>query len=296
MLADQSYYPDVSEQKLGVYPNDMTKWTFQIANIIQPTWAQDNRFESLDSAISAVKRIMRTARNNGCSGFKSIQGYFREFYLEDVDESEAEESYRVLKKSKPTSFLDSPAKVPLYKNKRDQIALKRYQDFFLKTAFCAAGEMRTPMLIHVAVGEVPQLKPWNNDPVGLYSIFENKEIEKSNAQFVLLHTGFPAHHIVSSIITQYPNVAVDLSWMSHATVLTHAILAEYLAVAPPQKILHGSDGSHPDVIAFAARSTKKSLSMIARWLSENYGWTAEEVTKLAEAVLYQNAERIFGKI
>jgi len=68
-----------------------------------------------------------------------------------------------------------------------------------------------------------------------------------------------------------------------------------LAVAPPQKVLHGSDGSHPDVIAFAAWSTKKSLSMIARWLSENYGWTEDEVTELAEAVLYDNAERMFGK-
>ena len=44
----------------------------------------------------------------------------------------------------------------MYRNRRDSIALKRYQDFFLKTVFCEAGEMRAPVLIHVGVRELPK--------------------------------------------------------------------------------------------------------------------------------------------
>jgi predicted TIM-barrel fold metal-dependent hydrolase len=296
VLVDQSHYPGVPEKKSDAYPDPMIKWTFPLANIVQPIWAFERKLESLDEAVNAMKNMLKLARKNGCSGFKSIQGYFRDFYLEDVNETDAEKAFKLLRRVKPKSFIDSPAKVPVYSTKPQVIALRNYQDFLLKEAFSEAGGFQTPILIHVAVGEVPQLKPWNNDPSGLYSIFDNKQIQKCNTQFVLLHTGFPAHHAISSIITQYPNVSVDLSWVSHATIFTHTILFEYLTIAPLQKVMHGSDGSHPDVIAFAARSTKKSLSLISQWLAENYGWSESEVTELAEAVLYKNAERIFGKL
>ncbi len=296
VLADQSFSPDASKRETDAYPSAMTKWTFPLAGIIQPTWALERKMENLDEAVRAVKNMVRLTRKNGCSGFKSIQGYFRDFYLEDVDEGDAERAYKLLKRAKPSTFITSPAKVPIYATKPLATALRSYQDFALKQAFSEAGKLQAPVLIHAAVGEVPQLKPWNNDPSGLYSIFDNSQIQRSNTQFVILHTGFPAHHVVTSIITQYPNVSVDLSWVSHASILTHSILFEYLTIAPHQKVMHGSDGSHPDVIAFAARSTRKSLSLIAQWFKENYGWSETEVTALAEAVLYKNAERIFGTV
>ena len=107
-------------------------------------------------------------------------------------------------------------------------------------------------------------------------------MRRAGTKFLLIHTGYPAHHIVSSLISQYPNVYVDLSHYSvDVSWLNAGILAEYLSLSSPNKVMHGTDTAHPDVTAFGAHNTRVGLAKYAEWLYEVEHWSDSEITDLA---------------
>ena len=295
VLVDHSMVTSEPISHMDEFPEGRKKWTHPITHLLQPKWAQERGLEATGDIADALSKELRESKRNGCSGFKSHQAYFRDLSLRDVSEDQATEAFNLVKRSKPRGFFSFPVQVPQFESGTEEaVALKTYQDFVLKKIFCEAGKLRLPMLIHVAAALTPSLKTWNNDPEALYSVLDDDDVKRANTTFVLLHTGFPEHHKITTLISQYPNLYVDLSWISCNSLYLLDILREYLSIASSTKITHGSDSANPDIIAYAAHNTRVALSQIATWLYESYGWNEREVTELAENVLHANADRIFS--
>jgi hypothetical protein len=295
VLVDHSMVTSEPHSKMEEFPDGKKKWTHPITHLLQPKWAEENGAESASDVALAIKKELQESKRNGCSGFKSHQAYFRDLSLSDVSENEATEAFRLLKTTRAKSFFTFPVLIPRYDpGSVEGIALKKYQDYILKTIFCEAGKIKVPMVIHVATALTPSLKTWNNDPEKLYSVLDNADVRRANTVFFLLHTGFPDHHKITALISQYPNLFVDLSWISCNTTYLYTILDEYLSIAASTKITHGSDTANPDVMAYAAHNTRNALSKFASKLSDEYAWSEDEIHELAENVLHKNADRIFA--
>jgi hypothetical protein len=295
VLVDHSMVTSEPRSKMEEFPEGKKKWTHPITHLLQPKWAQEIGVDSGADVAVAIKKELQEAKRNGVSGFKSHQAYFRDFSLADVSEEEATKALGILLESKPKAFFTFPVTIPRFDPRSDEeAALKKYQDFVLKTIFCEAGRIKVPMVIHVATALTPSLKTWNNDPEKLYSVLDNDDVRRANTNFFLLHTGYPDHHKITALISQYPNVFVDLSWISANTTYLYTILDEYLSIASSTKVTHGSDTANPDVMAYAAHNTRHALSKFAAKLFDEYGWGENEIHELAENVLHRNADRIFS--
>ena len=294
VLVDHSFLTKDPSPKMDDFPEGRKKWTYPIAHLLQPDWVRDAKLSGAGEAASEIKNILQNAKRNNCAGLKSTQAYFRDFDLTNVSEDEAEAALKILVKSPPYTYFDNPTRFPVYKDPGQISALKTYQDFLLKEIFAEAGRLELVMVIHVAVAVHPALKPWLNDPTKLYSIFDNDDVRRANTKFLLIHTGYPNHHIVSSLISQYPNVYVDLSHYSvDLSALNVRILSEYLSISSPMKVMHGSDAAHPDIIAFGCHNTRVALGKFAEWLYEVEHWSDSEIIDLAEKVMFKNADRLF---
>ena len=291
VLVDHSSITYEPRPMMDDFPEGRTKWTHPIIHLLQPRWAFSQGLETSDSISYEIKKELHTAKKNSVVGFKSTQAYFRDFDLSNVDEDAAQGAFDLLSKSKPERYEDfKGVQLPHYARTQERAALKTYQDYLLKTIFTEAGRMGAAVVIHVAVWVTPTLKPGFNDPEKLYSIFDNDDIRRANTKFILLHTGYPETHKISSIITQYPNVWVDLSC---PTLLKESILGEFLKMASPTKIMHGSDGSHPEFMAYAAHDTRACLSEVSKWFYEKQHFSESECREMAELVLNKNANRLF---
>ncbi|MDG7000483.1 MAG: amidohydrolase family protein [Nitrososphaerota archaeon] len=296
VLVDHTRLTNEPRSDMAEFPDEKKKWTHPIALMLQPYWAIAKKAESAIGVAQEIDADLEMAKTNGCSGLKSTQAYFRDFSLEDVDEDEANRALRMLKKCKPQSHVEEPVRFPVYGRQEERESLKKYQDFLLKRIFCKSGELKMPVLIHTAVSVNPKLKPWLNDPSKLYTVFDNNAIRRANTKFLLIHTGYPMHHAVSALISQYPNVYTDLSHYSKdLAYLNTKILSEFLSISSYTKVMHGSDGSHPDIMCYAAHNTRIAVSHLADWLYNVEHWSRSEVYSLAEHILHKNAESLFGK-
>jgi hypothetical protein len=294
VLVDHSFLTKDPASKMDDFPDGKKKWTYPIAHILQPDWAKERKLESAREVATDAKKILQHAKKNNCSGIKSTQAYFRDFDLSNVSEDEAERALMILKRSKAFAYFENPTRFPVYDKPEAIEALKAYQDFLLKEIFVEAGKLGLVVVIHVAVSVHPALKPWLNDPTKLYSVLDNNDVRRANTKFLLIHTGYPHHHIVSSLISQYPNVYVDLShYAVDVSRLNTGILSEYLSISSPTKVMHGTDSAHPDIIAFGAHNTRIALAKFAEWLYDIEHWSESEITSLAEQVMYKNADRLF---
>ena len=152
-----------------------------------------------------------------------------------------------------------------------------------------------PVLIHIASALHPALTPEYNNPIGLYSVLANEQIREAGTTFIILHTGYPLHHQVATILSQFPNVYADVSFFSQYPAILEEALRTFLQLAPPQKVMHGSDSnSMVEVMAYSAYNTKRILSKVLNDFTKDYEWTEAQCLSTARMVLSENAKRIFN--
>jgi predicted TIM-barrel fold metal-dependent hydrolase len=46
----------------------------------------------------------------------------------------------------------------------------------------------------------------------MYHTFQNDDVKRAYTEFVLIHTGYPYHHHVAALLSQFPNVHTDVSF------------------------------------------------------------------------------------
>ncbi len=156
----------------------------------------------------------------------------------------------------------------------------------LRTAINWAGERELPLQIHTGYGD-RDLDLSLADPALLRSLLE--EPVTGGCRIVLLHAGYPYTRSAGYLAAMYRNVYVDFSEanpMLPAGELTR-VVEELLALAPPTKVLYGSDAwGIPDWIYLGARYGRQAL---AAALADD-----PDAEAIARRVLHDNAAELYG--
>jgi predicted TIM-barrel fold metal-dependent hydrolase len=172
--------------------------------------------------------------------------------------------------------------------------LQAYGDYLYKRIYLKAGELQRPIIIHTVVVLHPALRIDFNDPKPLYAVFMDPDVVRAGTQFILIHTGFPAHAEVAAMMSQFPNVYVDLSHISKYPGALEETLRVLMGVGPVAKIMYGSDsGSIPEETGYCVWNTRSVLARILNDYHRYYGWTQADVSDAAHQILSGTARRIF---
>jgi hypothetical protein len=294
VVMDQTGLPDRPEPQTGDFPKDRLVWTYPLIHALQPDWAFARGATALGDALAAIDRTLETCVSNGCAGFKSTIAYYRSLTVQPVTTAQAESAFGLLRTTESTGYRTFPIKIPVYSDARVSAAFTTYQDYVLKHMFVKAGELGRPIVIHTAVALHPALRPEFNDPRGMYAMLLDGEVGRAGTRFLFIHTGYPSHDVMASMVSQFPNVYVDLSFFSHFPGVLEETLRTLLALVPPHKIMHGSDsGSAPEDPAYCAHSLRVVLARVLNEYRAGYGWSERDCAATARAVMSENARRLF---
>ncbi len=275
-------------------PDDRFVWSYPIVDLIQPEWATQNGLGSLKEVASKIGNIMSECVSNGCAGFKSSVAYYRPLLVNPIDEATAARALTDLLKNPASQFIEFPINIGIYQEPELQTAFRNYQDYLLKQIFIKAGALKVPMIIHTAVGLHPALKFEFNSPLELPHVFLDDDILRAETEFVLIHAGYPYHQHVAAMLSQFPNVFADISFYSKFPGVIEDILRAFLALAPSEKVMHGSDSNNvPEEIGYCAWNTRHVLAKVLRDYKGHYGWTQRDCENMANNVLHENARRVF---
>ena len=276
------------------FPQKRWVWTYSVVDLLQPDWARGRSLRELGEVTAAMDGVLETAQSNGCVGFKIPVAYYRPLSLERVEPAEAEAALRALLASEPSRRLKFLGAIPVYDDPGLARSLRAYQDFLLKHIYRRTGELDLNVIIHTCVSLHPALRFDFNSPLGLFEVFHDPEIIRAGTRFVLIHTGYPFHHFVASLISQFPNVYTDLSFVSNYPGTLEEALQAFLSLAPSEKIMHGSDsGLVPEVMAYAADLTRRALARVLSDFRTHYAWTEADCELAARNVMTENARRVY---
>lgn len=274
-------------------PPGRTAWTYAISQMTDAEWARSHTLTSLADVTAAIDKEMETAAANGCRGFKNYSAYYRSYALDRVSAADAETALKALLAVRPDGLLSQGG--PRYDDPKLAAAAKRYQDYLFKHIYRKAGALERPIVIHSAAILHPALRADFNDPMALYGVFTDPDIVRAGTVFLLIHSGFPSHHVVAAYISQFPNVYVDTSHVSKYPGVLEEVYRALLASGPSYKIMHGSDtGGAPEELAYCAWNTRQTLARVLSDYKRYYGFTQADLNEMAHNILHKNARRLFN--
>lgn len=267
-------------------------WTYPIVPLIQPGWAIGKNLATLQDVASAIDDTLETAVANGCAGLKNAAAYYRSLDIKPVLPADAEAAFTSLRAAEPDGYLAQGA--PYYGQPALDQALRTYQDHLLKRIFVKAGQLDVPVIIHSAVALHPALRIEYNDPLALYQVFRDDEIQREATRFVVIHTGYPSHHLVAAMLSQFPNVFADVSFYSKFPGVLEETYRAFLSLAPSEKVMHGSDSNNvPEEMGYCSSNSRRVLARILSDFRTYYGWRPADCERIARNVLNANARRVF---
>ena len=277
----------------SLVPDDRFAWSYYTNYMIQPDWAEEKGAQQIGDVTEAMDSVLESAKSNGCAGLKISAAYYRPLSIEKVTEAQADRDLKALLAS------DAPYgghhRIPLYDDPALQRALRSYQDFLLRHMYVKAGELGLRIIIHSAVALHPALQFENNSPLGLWHVFQDDEIKRVETQFVIIHSAYPYHHHLASLLSEFPNVYADVSFYSNFPGTLEEILRAFLGLAPSEKIMHGADsGIVPETMGYCADNMRRVLAKVLNDYRMHYGWSEKDCEKMARNVLSDNAKRVYG--
>jgi hypothetical protein len=288
----QSAEPDPAVPPKTSIPLDRFVWTWPFAQTFFPDWARKNNASTLEDVVALIDRALERAVAAGCRGFKNVSAYYRPYDLSPVTPSAADAALRTLLAAAPirSGVMD----VPLYGTPKLTAAFKTYQDYLFKHVYVRAGELERPIIIHSAVALHPSLRPDYNNPLPLYDVFGDGDIQRAGTRFIVIHGGYPSHHVIASMISQFPNVYTDVSFFSKYPGALEELYRTLMALAPSEKIMHGSDANTvPEEVGYCCSNSRAILARVLGDYKTYYGWTASDAMNAGNNILHANARRLF---
>lgn len=278
----------------SLVPDDRFVWKFSISPLLQPAWAKAHNIVNIDGFETALHRVLDQAKANGARGIKMLIGYYRPLAYQIVSRERAEQDLKRVLAAPAAPVVKVDVGNPVFDDPELQRALNSYQDYLLRSIYTKAGQIGVPIVIHTAVALHPGLQFEFNDPTGMYHVFQDEHIRRAKTNFVLIHTGYPYHHRVAAMLSQFPNVYTDLSFFSNYPGVLEETLRVFLAIAPSEKIMHGSDSNTAERVAYCAYNLRLVLSKVLNDYRTSYGWTDSDVEVMARDVMSENARRVYN--
>jgi len=168
---------------------------------------------------------------------------------------------------------------------------KPVRDRLLRRTLAVAKRHDRPLHVHCGGGD-PSIVLAHARPKDLFPLLA----EHADQPVVLIHSGWPwleeGAYVASILPYVYLDVSITMPWASLAVDQKLEVL---LGVAPPAKVLYGSDeASEPEVIWLSAQVGREALGRVLGTGVER-GWlTGREAIEVGEGVLAGNARRLHG--
>ena len=67
-----------------------------------------------------------------------------------------------------------------------------------------------------------------------------------------------------------------------------------MALAPSQKIMHGTDWRDPEVWGYSAFNLRRVVAKVLNEYRTTYEWSQKDCESMARNVLCENARRVYG--
>ncbi|MCA9803358.1 MAG: amidohydrolase family protein [Cyanobacteria bacterium HKST-UBA02] len=161
--------------------------------------------------------------------------------------------------------------------------------YLLRRALEQAGSMGMPVQVHCGFGD-SDLDLSRCDPALLTGLF--REFRKTD--FVLLHC-YPFVGQAAYLTSVYPNIYMDLSLASFLLPgLLHRLFQEALNVAPPTRLLAGSDGhTTPETHYLGILNTRDTLERVLGEMVAEGIMSASQAEEATASILFDNARRLY---
>jgi len=240
-------------------------------DMFAPAWHADSfpiTAPTLDEHCELYKQNFLQKKADGMKTLKNGMAYGRTLYFEDVDFETANEEY---------------------KNKN--FNSKKIQDYLFHYALKLAEEENFIIQIHTGIQEGMRNNLENSNPMLLKNLFT----KYPNLTFDIFHMGYPYERELIVLAKTHANVYIDLCW-------THIIspfaarnaFYEMLDVLPYTKIFgFGGDYCFYDGVVGHLTLAKQDICAVLAKKVKNGECDIELAEKILQAVLYDNAKRIF---
>jgi len=176
-----------------------------------------------------------------------------------------------------------------YKDSERRMAGSACHHYLLRRVFEQAGSMGLPVQVHCGFGD-SDLDLSRCDPALLTGLF--REFRKTD--FVLLHC-YPFVSQAAYLTSVYPNIYMDLSLASFLLPgLLKRLFEEALNVAPPTRLLAGSDGhTIPETHYLGILNTRNTLERVLGEMVEDGMMSASQSDETTAAILFGNARDLY---
>ncbi len=171
---------------------------------------------------------------------------------------------------------------------------KALRDLVMRVMLERAADHGLPVQVHTGFGD-SDIRLGEANPLLLEDLLRSPAGRR--ATVVLIHGAYPWHEELAYLATVHPNVFAEVSLFNLFAPLRVADrLGRMLELAPPDKLLAGSDGHlAPETHWFACRVLQEALAAAGREV-EAAGARPQWFTAARRAVLAENARRVYGLV
>ena len=246
---------------------------------------ENGKTKSYSDLVDEFERaLLDSIRNESTIAFKSVIAYRSGLDIDpSEDESEAEKEFDQLLQGKAEISWFGPI-VPKIRNS------------LLMKAIRKAGERGVFFEIHTGLGDTDILGSKCN-PILLQRLFQDKRT--MGTKIVLIHGGYPHTVEASWLARDFPNIFIELSTPhppAFASTLNKQRFFEILSMAPPGRIVYGSDCFDlPECHWYSAKLAKLALSEALSEMLAKEMVNEDQCYAIGELVLSGNAKKLIPK-
>jgi hypothetical protein len=244
---------------------------------IEPWIAEDRDgaagYDELEDALVAR---LETAAAHGAVAFKSVIAYRTGLDITQPSTAEARAAFRLWRED---GFRET------------RTHAKPVRDRLLERTLEVASASGVPVHIHSGGGDPDSLVA-HARPAGLFDLLKRHPQQP----VLLIHAGWPWTDEAAFMASILPHVYLDLSiGIPWASLAIDRLIETALGVAPPSKVLYGSDeASEPEVAWFAAHVAREALERVLGRAVEHRWMTTAQAVAVGEDVLAGNCRHLHG--
>ena len=240
-------------------------------------WA-DRHITSLDEFLEAVFMVLQRAQQRGAIGLKDQCAYNRSLHYDVTPRSDAERIFNRLL-ADPRTVFGWPDAKPL-----DDFLFHQYMRF--------ARELDMPVQIHTG----HMAGNYNRVDRANVQLFASVLELHQEVRFDLFHGNWPYDGDILFFTKNYPNVRLDLCWMTIIDPLNAVELLKRATVSAPHSKVHGFGGDFEDHPEYSVASLKIARHVMTAALTDlvEMGWLEEdEALRIAADWLFNNPNEFF---
>ena len=262
----------INEMVTSIYRHPVENPAADPQNLFVHAESEGVSIKSLDDYLSYTDSIIRKFHDNNAVCMKNSLAYQRTLDFEPVTYEKAKELFCL-----PTAALSASQK-------------KMLEDFVFGWIVEKSISYKLPIQIHTGTMAGVPIAIENAMPTKLNGLF----IRYPNARFILLHDGYPWTAECTALAKLFPNVYIDIAWLSQLSQTAAAYcLNEMLDSVPYNKIFWGSDTHFIEQAVGTLECDKDMVTAVLAERVEKKLMTEDVARDVLLKIFRDNAVRVF---